>query len=80
MARKKTQAEESFSVSSEEVKFTKSASNPEAEAFEGLVDEIRKAIRSTVDYQKKINDTDPVTIQKKTGDTIKAILRASKWA
>ena len=80
MAKKKTQAEESFETSSQEVKFTKSNTNPEAELFEGLVDEIRRAIRLTVDHQNKIKDIDPITIQKKTSDTIKAILRASKWA
>lgn len=58
----------------------RATTNPESDEFEVMVDSIRKSIRKAVDYQKSVNDTDPVTIKKVTGEAIKKILRASKWA
>jgi len=62
------------------IKLIKSTYNPEAELFEELVDNIRRAIRLTVDYQKSINDSDPVTIKKHTNLAIKKLIRISQWA
>ena len=61
-------------------RFAKSTTNPEFESFEGLVDSIRKEVRKTVDYRKSVNDDSPETLKKYTSQTIKKLLRGSKWA
>ena len=58
----------------------KSNYNPDFELFEGLVDEVRKAVRQTVDYRKTVKDDSPTSISHYTNETIKKIIRASKWA
>jgi hypothetical protein len=71
-----------FNISMEEnvTEFARSNTNPDFEAFETLVDEIRRAVRKTVDYRKSVNDDSPVSIAHYTNDTIKKGIRKSRWA
>lgn len=54
--------------------------NPTLDRFTDFVFKTLAAIQLAMDHQREVGDTDPVTIAKRTSETIKKIQRFNEWA